>query len=492
MENINANTNINSLQSSNANEVLVEKLSVDKVQDKKQTTRHSFINNIKYEYNKEKTADWFRRKSMLGFHNNIKPSIEHIVNLQIETPPREFNPSRGRSILSIGSFKGSQRSVTGDRMNSVSANYRYDNKFLIPSRSPFRLMSKSISKKSELLQCDSEIEMEQYESPLDLMRGVEFKRGKSINKSKVINQPMIQVNVKFSNIFSSLNSLTSEYFKKYSSSSFKNSRRIANVSVSPDMRAKFNEVKRTKLFQQESPRVSRFCASVSSSQKPDSVVTVANIKSEDTKTPQFSDENLSGKKRLRSSDRLQSNKSIADSSVTFNPECGSTKYIMNSEKIGEKEAPTPVPFYVPIPQKSRKSSIATSSRRKRNAKAARKYSESEGTSDSDYNKGASKGKKFEKLLKCPHCSKTFTAQGLGGHKAKAHPGLNISYQEKIKVREENKINLEILREAQKRIKLHLGNPNLKNSQMSRSMVEAFKKQVRDDIESGKFVLGQSS
>lgn len=53
-----------------------------------------------------------------------------------------------------------------------------------------------------------------------------------------------------------------------------------------------------------------------------------------------------------------------------------------------------------------------------------------------------------KMLACKTCKKLFTAQGLGGHRAKAHPMQNHDYQEKIKKREQNKPRLNLLRMAQ--------------------------------------------
>jgi len=54
----------------------------------------------------------------------------------------------------------------------------------------------------------------------------------------------------------------------------------------------------------------------------------------------------------------------------------------------------------------------------------------------------------DRKIPCPHCHREFSAQGLGGHKAKAHPGLNIEYQQKLEIRKKNSDKLQILRLAQ--------------------------------------------
>lgn len=82
-------------------------------------------------------------------------------------------------------------------------------------------------------------------------------------------------------------------------------------------------------------------------------------------------------------------------------------------------------------------------RNRRERKAARKQtvdSYCESDDDTTLNK--------DRKIPCPHCHREFTAQGLGGHKAKAHPGLNIEYQQKQEIRKKNSDKLQILRLAQ--------------------------------------------
>ena len=87
----------------------------------------------------------------------------------------------------------------------------------------------------------------------------------------------------------------------------------------------------------------------------------------------------------------------------------------------------------------------------------------------------------EEKIPWPHCSKRFTAQGLGGHKAKAHKGLNHEYQEKLKVRKMNKNNLEILRLAQQQYKIDTNSFNIISSKIPRSIIIRNKKLIQDKI-----------
>ena len=128
--------------------------------------------------------------------------------------------------------------------------------------------------------------------------------------------------------------------------------------------------------------------------------------------------------------------------------------------------------------------------KKRQAKLKRKIMED---SDESYEETAEKTREKttatkDKKIACPHCNKMFSACGLGGHKAKAHPGLNTAYRNKMEVRKKNYANLQILREAQRRIRKSLNDPNLKNAELPRSMVEKHKGIIRDEIEKGVFEL----
>ena len=52
----------------------------------------------------------------------------------------------------------------------------------------------------------------------------------------------------------------------------------------------------------------------------------------------------------------------------------------------------------------------------------------------------------------------------------------------------NRTNLRTLREAQRRIRIDLGQPLLMAKDMQRSMVEKYKAEVRKEIDEGKFTL----
>ena len=98
---------------------------------------------------------------------------------------------------------------------------------------------------------------------------------------------------------------------------------------------------------------------------------------------------------------------------------------------------------------------------------------SESSNNDDYN---------QRMIKCPHWDRKFSAQGLGGHKAKAHKGMNTEYQRKLEVRNRNKPNMSILRLAQFS---YLYDRNMLDMQVSlipRSKTISYKKQIRELIE----------
>lgn len=129
-------------------------------------------------------------------------------------------------------------------------------------------------------------------------------------------------------------------------------------------------------------------------------------------------------------------------------------------------------------------------KRKRSIKANRKKSEVPSISQSKRKKSEvslisqpkSSGKKGD-LLPCPFCDKFFCSTGLGGHKAKAHPGMNLDYKRKLIVRNKNAKKLKLLRLAQEMYRRKEGDYTIKNSEMHRGLIEKYKKEWMDQISS---------
>ena len=90
--------------------------------------------------------------------------------------------------------------------------------------------------------------------------------------------------------------------------------------------------------------------------------------------------------------------------------------------------------------------------------------------------------KKNKKIKCPHWDKSFTAQGLGGHKAKAHKGMNKEYKRKMEIRNGNKNNLEILRLAQFRYMYDRNMLDMRPSLIPRSQIISYKASINSQIE----------
>ena len=93
------------------------------------------------------------------------------------------------------------------------------------------------------------------------------------------------------------------------------------------------------------------------------------------------------------------------------------------------------------------------------------------------------------MLPCPYWGKKFSSQGLGGHKAKAHKGLNFEYQQKLEIRRKNKNNLDILRLAQFQYKFDHNWMNIESSKIPRSYIIKNKLMIVNQIEEIKHEQG---
>lgn len=109
----------------------------------------------------------------------------------------------------------------------------------------------------------------------------------------------------------------------------------------------------------------------------------------------------------------------------------------------------------PSRSSSRKSAKkAPAKPKRRESKADRKKtSASDFENEEDEYKEDEEGETFTKKTKRRNrqwdiCYKYFTSQGLGGHRAKSHPGQNKSYQKKLAIRGANSENRKLLRLAQ--------------------------------------------
>lgn len=80
------------------------------------------------------------------------------------------------------------------------------------------------------------------------------------------------------------------------------------------------------------------------------------------------------------------------------------------------------------------------------------------------------------------CGKKFSPQGLGGHKAKAHPGENKEYKIKQKVREENEDNRILLRLAQRYYYTKYSNVDIHPKDINRMKLAKLKTEINEDPE----------
>jgi hypothetical protein len=74
----------------------------------------------------------------------------------------------------------------------------------------------------------------------------------------------------------------------------------------------------------------------------------------------------------------------------------------------------------------------------------------------------------------------FSPQGLGGHKAKAHPGENMEYQAKQKVREKNEEKRTLLRLAQRYYYMKFSGKDIHPKKINRMQLEKLKKEINVD------------
>ena len=76
----------------------------------------------------------------------------------------------------------------------------------------------------------------------------------------------------------------------------------------------------------------------------------------------------------------------------------------------------------------------------------------------------------QKKYSCVFCGRCFTPQGLGGHMARAHPGMNREYERKQKISKANKPRMRILRLAQLIYKFERNLLNEVNVEILRSYI----------------------
>lgn len=80
---------------------------------------------------------------------------------------------------------------------------------------------------------------------------------------------------------------------------------------------------------------------------------------------------------------------------------------------------------------------------------------------------------------------SFTANGLGGHMSRAHPGQSEVFRKKLETRIKRQLHLLSLREAQKIYRLRYGCPKLKTTKMDRAKLQVIRKEVREKLEAEK-------
>jgi hypothetical protein len=134
----------------------------------------------------------------------------------------------------------------------------------------------------------------------------------------------------------------------------------------------------------------------------------------------------------------------------------------------------------------------SNSKRKKKAADTPKMSRKR-TRESSYSKSITKNKSgfiHDKTKNTKHKSKivlkwnlwdrTFSPQGLGGHKAKAHPGENMEYKAKQKVRAKNEEKRNLLRLAQRYYYMKFSGQDIHPKKINRMRLEKLKKEINDD------------
>lgn len=154
--------------------------------------------------------------------------------------------------------------------------------------------------------------------------------------------------------------------------------------------------------------------------------------------------------------------------------------------VPKEEAVVEAPVVVKRPTAKRTRSKAKKSNRKR-VKTTKKDRASKMTRK-DSSETKSTAEVFEEVkvpkrqgkMECKDCGKTFTAQGLGGHRAKAHPGQNQSYREKMLVRRENQDKREILRFAQYLYYQRYSHTSILVKDIPRATLQRLKKELEEN------------
>ena len=131
-----------------------------------------------------------------------------------------------------------------------------------------------------------------------------------------------------------------------------------------------------------------------------------------------------------------------------------TKALPEVPVLTPKEEPefvAPVTVKRPTAKRARAASRKASSKPKKTLKRNKgkmSRKDSSETKATEEDTEVVKATKKSGKIACQDCGKVFTAQGLGGHRAKAHPGQNPSYKEKMMIRRGNQHKREVLRFAQ--------------------------------------------
>ena len=117
---------------------------------------------------------------------------------------------------------------------------------------------------------------------------------------------------------------------------------------------------------------------------------------------------------------------------------------------------------------------------KKNVKRQRKESKVSAPTDNEDSFPSQDKSNTSGLKECKDWGKFFTAQGLGGHRAKSHPGQNQEYRDKMKIREANEEKRIVLRLAQRLYYERFSNNKIHPKNINRGSLRSLKEEISSD------------